>query len=106
MKFEVELSERADYDLRDIFLYIAIDLCSPENAEKQLSRLWKEIKSLDKLPERHRPYDEEPWLNRGFRIFPVDNYNVLYTVDTDKKIVQIVRVIYSGRDISEQIRKL
>lgn len=106
MKFEVELSERADYDLRNIFLYIAIDLCSPENAEKQLRRLWTEIKSLDELPERYRLYDEEPWLSRGVRIFPVDNYTVLYMVDAGKKIVQIVRVLYSGRDINEQLKKM
>ena len=38
MKFEVELTERADRDLRNIFLYIAVDLSSPENAEKQIKR--------------------------------------------------------------------
>ena len=40
MKFEVELSEKADRDLRNIFFYIAIDLCAPDTAEKQVRRLW------------------------------------------------------------------
>lgn len=35
MKFEVELAEKADRDLRNIFFYIAVDLSAPENAERQ-----------------------------------------------------------------------
>ena len=50
MKFEVELSEKADRDLRNIFIYIAIDLCAPETAEKQIKRLWDAMRSLDELP--------------------------------------------------------
>lgn len=79
MRFEVELTERADRDLRNIFLYIAIDLQSPENAEKQLKRLWSAIRSLDGLPERYHCYEDEPWHSRGLRILPVDNYNIFKT---------------------------
>lgn len=106
MKFEVNISERADNDLRDIFLYIAVDLHSPVNAERQVNRLLKEIKSLDEMPERYRRYDEEPWLNRGLRKMPVDNYVVLYLSDLENKTIQIVRVVYGGRDVSEQLRKM
>ena len=52
MKFEVELSEKADRDLRNIFFYIAIDLCAPDAAEKQVNRLWDAMRSLDELPDR------------------------------------------------------
>lgn len=55
MQFEVELTERADRDLRNIFLYIAVDLNAPENAERQINRLWDAILSLDELPETIRP---------------------------------------------------
>ena len=56
MKFEVELAEKADRDLRNIFFYIAVDLSAPENAERQINRLWDAILSLDELPERYRRY--------------------------------------------------
>lgn len=46
MQFEVELTERADRDLRNIFLYIAVDLNAPENVERQINRLWDAILSL------------------------------------------------------------
>ena len=54
MKFEIELSEKADRDLRNIFLYIAIDLGVPETAEKQIERLWNAMRSLNEFPERYR----------------------------------------------------
>ena len=92
MKFEVELSEKADEDLRNIFLYIAIDLGVPETAEKQIERLWNAMRSLDELPERYRRYEEEPWHSRGMRVLPVDNYVVLYIPDLEEKMVRIVRV--------------
>lgn len=35
MKFNVELTEQADKDLRSIYLYISVDLNSPENAKSK-----------------------------------------------------------------------
>lgn len=106
MKFEVELSEKADRDLRNIFLYIAIDLCVSEAAEKQVNRLWNAMRSLDELPERYRRYEDEPWYSRGMRVLPVDNYVVLYIPDMEKQSVCIVSVMYGGRDISEQLKQI
>ena len=36
------------------------ELLSPENAEKQLERLEKQILSLDEMPERFPRYGKEP----------------------------------------------
>ena len=101
MIYEVELSEQADSDLRGIFEYIAFELQSPENASGQLDRLEEQILSLDTMPERYRKY--EPWKSRGLRVLPVDNYVVLYIPDSDKKVVTILRVMYAGRDIDNQL---
>ena len=59
MKFNVELTEQADKDLRNIYLYISVDLNSPENTIKQIKRLWDAILSLDELPQRYRRYEED-----------------------------------------------
>ena len=103
MIYEVEVAEQADSDLRGIFEYIAFELQSPENASGQLERLEEQILSLDTMPERCRKYEKEPWKSRGLRILPVDNYVVLYIPDSDKKVVTILRVIYAGRDIDNQL---
>ena len=103
MIYEVELSEQADSDLREIFEYIAFELQSPKNASGQLDRLEKQILSLNTMPERYRRYEKEPWKSRGLRVLPVDNYVVLYIPDSDKKVVTILRVMYAGRDIDNQL---
>ena len=104
MIYEVEISEQADSDLRRIFEYIAFELQSPENASGQLDRLEEQILSLDTLPERYRKYEKEPWKSLGLRVLPVDNYVVFYIPDSDKKVVIILRVMYAGRDIDNQLK--
>ena len=103
MIYEVNVSEQAERDLRGIFEYIAFELQSPENASGQLDRLEEQILSLDTMPERYRKYEKEPWKSRGFRVLPVDNYVVLYIPDSDKKVVTILRVMYAGRGIDNQL---
>lgn len=49
-------------------------------------------------------YEKEPWKSRGLRVLPVDNYVVLYISDSDKKVVTILRVMYAGRDIDNQLK--
>ena len=103
MIYEVEVSQQADSDLSGIFEYIAFELQSPQNASGQLDRLEEQILSLDTMPERYRKYEKEPWKSRGLRVLPVDNYVVLYIPDSDKKVVTILRVMYVGRDIYNQL---
>ena len=103
MIYEVEVSEQADNDLRGIFEYIVFELQSPENASRQLDHLEEQILSLDTMPERYRKYEKEPWKSRGLRVLPVDNYVVLYISDSNKKVVTILRVMYAGRDIDNQL---
>ena len=103
MIYEVEVSKQADSDLRGIFEYIAFELQSPENASGQLDRLEEQILNLDTMPERYRKYEKEPWISRGLHVLPVDNYVVLYISDSNKKVVTILRVMYAGRDIDNQL---
>ena len=103
MSYAVEITEQADADLRGIFEYIAFDLQSLQNAAGQLSRLEKNILSLDEMPDRFRRYEKEPWRSRGLRLMPVDHYCVFYILDTEKQAVRIIRVMYGGRDIDAQL---
>ena len=91
MNYEVELSEQADSDLREIFEYIAFELQSPENASGQLDRLEEQILSLDIMPERYRKYENEPWKSRGLRVLPVDNYVIFYIPDSIRMTIAAFR---------------
>ena len=92
MIFNVVTSIQAEEDLRGIFEYITFELLSPENAE-----------SLDEMPERFPRYGKEPWHSRGLRFVAVDNYIVFYLPDVEEQVVTILRVMYSGRNIEEQL---
>ena len=83
-----------------------MDLCAPAIAEIQIKRLWKAILSLDELSERYRHYEKEPWHRRGMRVLPLDNFVILYIPYLEEKVVRIVTVMYGGRDISEQLKKI
>ena len=83
MIFKVIISAQAENDLRGIFEYITFELLSPENAEKQLDRLEKQILSLDEMPERFPRYGKEPWYSRGLRFVSIDNYIVFYIPDIE-----------------------
>ncbi len=90
MIFNVVTSTQADEDLRGIFEYIAFELLSPENAEKQLERLERQILSLDEMPERFPRYGKEPWHSRGLRFAAVDNYIVFYIPDIEEQVVTVL----------------
>lgn len=99
MKYTVEISRRANVDLRGIYEYIAFELESQQTAIEQLSRLEKGIMLLGTFPERYRKLENKYWQGSELHIMPIDNYVVLYSVDNDKKKVFVVRVLYSGRNI-------
>lgn len=101
--YEVVTTEQAEYDLRGIYEYIAFELLSPENAAGQLDRLEENILGLETFPEKFRGYEKEPWKSRGLRVMPVDNYLVFYISDKEAETVTIIRVMYDGRDVDNQL---
>ena len=103
MNYQVEISNQADNDIREIYEYIAYELQAPESAAGQIDRLEKGILSLDYMPIRFRAYEKEPWKSRGLRMFPIDNYIIFYIPNDDTKTVTIMRVMYCGRDIDTQL---
>ena len=106
MIYSVQITSRAESDLRAIYEYIAYDLQSVSNASRQLQRLEENILSLDQMPYRYPAYLEEPWHSRGLRVMSVDNYLVFYISDTAAQTVTVIRVMYGGRDISSQLDTL
>ena len=104
MMYEVETTDQAETDLREIYEYIAFELLSTDNAIGQLDRLEKNIMGLEEFPEKFRHYEKEPWHSRGLRVMPVDNYLVFYIPDKDAGIVIVIRVMYAGMDVDNQLK--
>ena len=101
--YNVGYSVDALGDLREIYSYIANELLVPETASAQLSRIRKEVRSLDFMPARYALVDWELWHSMKMHQLSVDNFIVYYLVDDEKRTVTVARIFYGGRDIKEII---
>jgi len=98
MIYRVKLAEQARQDLRDIYEYVAFTLLEPGIARNLKNRIVDGLNSLREMPYRFPIYQEEPWRSRELRRLNIGNYSGFYLVS--EKTVQVVRIIYGGRDIA------
>ncbi|MCM1101249.1 MAG: type II toxin-antitoxin system RelE/ParE family toxin [Acetatifactor muris] len=103
MSWDIVYTAQARQDLRGIYEYIALELLAPETATGQTQRIMKTIRSLEEMPMRHQLYKEEPWQSQGIRCLPVDNYLIFYLPEEIQNTVNIVRIMYGGRDVCRQL---
>ena len=103
MIWKIKYSESAKADLITIFEYISYELIAPQTAERQIERIFEVVRSLEYLPMRHQIYNEEPWKTKNIRYVPVDNYIVFYLPDENNGTVNIIRIIYAGRDMKNKL---
>ena len=99
MNWTVDFTDEAKAELRSIYKYIHDVLLEPQTALAQIKRIKQATDALDQFPFRYRIYDQEPWRSMGFRILPVDNYLVFYVPDESRNVVEIIHIIYGGRNI-------
>ncbi len=102
MKWGIKYSAHAKNDLQDIYQYIAVTLLAPDTAYELTQAIMDAVSSLNEMPLRYRQYEIEPWKSRGVRILSVKNFVVLYLPETQSHTVNIIRIMYGGRDIGGQ----
>ena len=105
MRYAVEIALQAAEDLQGIYDYIAYGLQSPVNAERQISRIEREILSLRQMPERYKVMELDYPPERAVRMVTVDRFCVIYHVDKARSTVVILRVLYGGRDLASALTK-
>ena len=103
MSYSVFYSTKAQADLNSIYSYIAFTLNESETANAMFSVITEAIDSLEDMPLRHPPVDREPHKSRQIRKLPVKNYLVFYKADKEKQSVEIVRIMYGGRDFDRHL---
>ena len=103
MIWKVVYTGQAEQDLRGIYEYIAFTLLEPEVAMRQVKRIMDSIAKLSHTPMRHRLLDKEPWRSKGLRISQTDNYLAFYLPVEAQATVAVIRIMYGGRDILEQL---
>lgn len=105
MSYVIEMTDQARTDLRGIYQYIAFALQSKINADRQLDRIEREILSLSEMPERYKILDLGFEAAKTVRMVAVDRYCVIYHVVKELGTVQILRILYGGRDIPAELEK-
>ena len=103
---KVVYSHQARQDLFDIHDYIQRELFAPGAAAHVAKEIMAAVKGLDTLPERYPCYGVEPWHSLGIRFIPVLNYLVFFIVNESSETVAILRIMYSGRNVEEQLEQL
>ena len=98
LNFKLEYSGRFDNDITNIRNYISDVLKNPLSAAEKISRIMLAAESLKFFPKLYRVRGRDSQRNE-IRILPVDNYLILYSVDDEKQIVSVSRVIYGRKNI-------
>ncbi|MBR0161960.1 MAG: type II toxin-antitoxin system RelE/ParE family toxin [Oscillospiraceae bacterium] len=105
MSYQLVFTDKAKSDLRSIYEYIAFSLQSRINADRQIDRIEKEVSSLSEMPERYRVLELGFSPDREVRILTVDHYCIIYHVAKETGTVQVLRILYGGRDLEVELEK-
>lgn len=94
--YTIHITETANADLTAIFNYIAED--SEERTSNYLGKLGQAILELQNFPNMGSSGRFEELKRLSIRMFPYDDYLILYTVSEKGERVNIVRVVHGTVD--------
>ena len=92
-RYAVKLTRRAEQDIEEIWSFIAED--SLDQATKFISRLEKQVGSLERFPERCPLIAENELMHTRYRHLVFGNYRTIFRLS--RQTVYILRVIHSAR---------
>jgi addiction module RelE/StbE family toxin len=102
--YKIQYLPQAKTDLAEIVDYISTELHAPKAVLDLLDDLEHSIEILGKFPYSHRVYIPIKALECEYRILPVNNYLVFYTVIEHEKIVEISRILYGRMNVDSLIK--
>lgn len=100
-QYDVRIAQSAREDIRDIAWNIGKKLRQPDTAAKIQTRIYKEIFSLETMPERYAVSRNPVLARRGYRVTSVGNYLIFYTVNKTMKTVEVLAVQPGSRNFPE-----
>ena len=98
MSYGIEITEAAQRDFENIYMYISDNLCNKQAATRLIKQIDESIRVLADMPEGYPLVRDEYLRNIGIRFISVKNYIVFYTVSSVKQKVYIVRILYGKRN--------
>ena len=99
-RYKIQITDKALYDMEEIYNYIAEQLQAPETAMGQYNRIATAIETLDLFPERIKLMETEEERAMELRHYPL--FSVFFHIREERVIV--TNVLYSASDISKRLR--
>ena len=101
--YEINYLPTARQDMFDLMLYIADALHAPDSALRIVDAMDTSIERLATFPYAFPVYRLIRPLATEYRMLPVENYNVFYTVLEKEKRVEIHRILYAKMDVTKKL---
>ncbi|MCL2076862.1 MAG: type II toxin-antitoxin system RelE/ParE family toxin [Oscillospiraceae bacterium] len=97
-KFNVDLTEPAENDLRDIANYISTQLNTPISALNVIKAIKTKIETLETMAMVYPLVRDDRLASLGYRSITVKNYTSFYIADEKTKQVDVDRILWARRD--------
>lgn len=105
-KFGYRLTKRAESDLDEIVSYIAVELENPQAASNFVNKLQANIEEARVFPESGSLVHNEFLQVENIRKKLIRNYIMYYLPNRKEKMIYILRIVYSKRNMDEILKKL
>lgn len=96
--YNVTVEPNAENSITSISDYISDELKAPDAADNTVKAILKAIRGLDFMPQRYAVLPEDFLEKAGVRRMQVRNYFIYFHVDEHQKQVNIIDVLYVGRE--------
>ena len=104
--YKIIITPDAESDLIELRNYISDVLLARDTARSYIRMIRKEISTLNEMPARYKPVDDEPWHSRGLRRMNARNFAAFFIVIEQEGTVFIQNVIYQKRDLPKVLSEL
>lgn len=102
-QYKVIITPTAFREMNRIYEYIAEDLYAEKAAKMLMKQVEVAIQKLKYAPEIHIKIEKFDDLKRRYRKIIIKNYEILYTIDKEKKVVYVSHMYYGKRNYLEYI---
>ena len=96
--YEIEFTEDARDEIREIYEYISKNLVNKEAAKRLMRKMRNSVMDLAESPRLYAKIEKKDRMKKEFRRIVVDNYIILYTIEKNKKTVYISHMYYGKRN--------
>ena len=95
-EYQLKIFPLAQRDMEQVFNHIAVELCNPTAAIKQINAFEKAFNNVCAFPESCPYINNEYVKDKSLRKLIVNNYIAFYRINN--KEIQVVRVLYGMRN--------